>query len=154
MSSRITVAIAATLALIAIATLYMHWTRMPQYTLLHVLDAYATADPQAAAVYLEKEPPRKKKVQVQRQTENLIHHLAVLQNETLAHAYRVAVEASRVDAKNAELLVRLNGIAYRLTFHEQNDGRWKVMEFDQRDVFSAHAMQHRRHDALLLLARL
>jgi hypothetical protein len=114
---RITVAIAPTLALIAIATVYMYWTRTPQYTLLHVLDAYATADPQAAAVDLEKEPPRKKKVQVQRQTENLIQHLAVLQNETLAHPYRVAVEASRVDGKNAELLVRLNGIAYRLTFH-------------------------------------
>jgi hypothetical protein len=154
MFSRTTIVVATVVVLTTIATLYVYWTRTPQYTLLQVLDAYATRDHDAAAEYLNKEPPRKQRLHIQRRTENVIRHLAALQNETLAHAYRVAVEASRVDGKNAELLVRLNGIAYRLTFHEQNDGRWKLMEFDERDVFSAHTMQHRRQDALFLLARL
>jgi hypothetical protein len=36
MSSRTTIGIAMVLMLTAIATLYVYWTRTPQYTLLHV----------------------------------------------------------------------------------------------------------------------
>lgn len=154
MPSRITIAIATVLVLTAIGTLHVYWTRTPQYTLLHIFNAYATADHEAVAVYIEKEQPLKKRLHVQRRTENVIRHLADLQNETLARAYRVTVEESRIDGKNAELLVRLNHIAYRLTFREQNDGRWKLMEFDEREAFLAHAIRHIRHDPLFALARL
>jgi hypothetical protein len=94
------VSITAALFLTAIATLCVYWTRTPQYTLLHVLDAYATADYQAAAVYIGNELPPKNKLQVQRRAENLIHHLVGLQNETLLRAYRVTVEGSRIDGSN------------------------------------------------------
>jgi hypothetical protein len=87
MFSRTTIAIAMVLGLTAIATLYVYWTRTPQYTLLHVLDAYATADTQAAAAYIANKPPLKKALHVARQTENVIHHLAGLQNETLARLW-------------------------------------------------------------------
>ena len=154
MPSRITIAIATVLVFTAIGTLHVYWTRTPQYTLLHIFNVYATADHEAVAVYIEKEWPLKKRLHVQRRTENVIRHLADLQNETLARAYRVTVEESRIDGKNAELLVRLNHIAYRLTFREQNDGRWKLMEFDEREAFLAHAIRHIRHDPLFALARL
>jgi hypothetical protein len=56
MSSRTTIAIAMVLGLTAIATLYVYWTRTPQYTMLHVLAAYATANHEAAAIYIENDP--------------------------------------------------------------------------------------------------
>jgi hypothetical protein len=154
MSSRTTIAITAALFFTAIATLYVYWTRTPQYTLLHVLDAYATADHQAAGLYIEKEPTLKKGLRVTRRTETVIHHLAGLQNETLARAYRVTVEASRIDGKNADLLVRLNQTAYRLIFHEQNDGRWKLIDFEKREQFSTQAVLHMTDHPLLMIARL
>ena len=103
MSSRTIIAIATVVVLTTIATLYMYWTRTPQYALLHVLDAYATGDHETATVYLEKYPPLKKKLQVQRRDENLIHHLAALQSKTLARAYRVTVEASHIEGTTATL---------------------------------------------------
>src|SRR5687767_7183806 len=130
MSSRTTIAIAAVLALTATATLYVYWTRTPQYTLLHVIDAYAKADYAAAAVYIEKEPSLKKGLHVARRTENVIHHLAGLQNETLARAYRVTVEASRIEGKTATLRVNVGEISYQLRFEEQIDGRWKLLDFE------------------------
>jgi hypothetical protein len=153
MSSRTRIVIATVLALTAIATLYVYWTRTPQYTLLHILDAYTTADHEAAAVYIE-EAPIKKRLHLTRRAENVTHHLADLQNETLARAYHVTVEESRIDGKNAELLVRLNQTAYRLIFHEQNDGRWRLIDFEKREQFSTQAVLHMTDHPLLMIARL
>jgi hypothetical protein len=154
MSSRTSIAVATGLMLTAIATLYVYWTRTPQYTLLHILDAYATADHQATAAYIETDQPRKKRLHIPRPTEGVIHYFAGLQNATLARAYRVTVEASRIDGKNADLLVRLNQTAYRLIFHEQNDGRWKLIDFEKREQFSTQAVLHMTDHPLLMIARL
>ena len=154
MSSRITIAIAAALSLAAIATLYVYWTRTPQYTLLHILDAYATADHQAAAAYIEKERPLKKSLHVARQTENVIYHLAGLQNETLARAYRVTVEASRIEGKTATLRIKVGEMPYQLRFDEQIDGRWTLMDFEDRQAFSELAIKRMKPNHFMILARL
>ena len=71
----------------------------------------------------------------------MIQHRAGIQNLTLARAYRITVEESRIGGKIAELHVRLNQTAYRLTFHEQKDGCWKLLEFDKREAFSQQAVK-------------
>ena len=154
MFSRTTIAIAMVLGLTAIATLYVYWTRTPQYTLLHVLDAYATADHQAAAAYIENKPALKKGLHVARQTENVIHHLAGLQNETLARAYRVTVEASRIEGAIGTLLIKVGETSYQLRFEEQIDGRWKLMDFEDRQAFSALAIKRMKPNHFMILARL
>ena len=154
MSSRTTIAIAAALSLTAIATLYIYWTRTPQYTLLHVLDTYATANHAAAAAYIENEPPLKKGLHVARRTENVIHHLAGLQNETLARAYRVTVEASRIEGKIATLRIKVGETPYQLRFEEQVDGHWKLMDFEDRQAFSALAGKRMQPNHFMILARL
>jgi hypothetical protein len=154
MSSLGRIATVITVGLTMMATLYIYWTRTPQYTLLHVLDAYAKGDHAAAAVYIQKEPPLTNRLHVQRRTENVIHHLAGLQNETLARVYRVTVEESRIDGKAAELHVTVSQTAYRLTFHEQKDGRWKLFDFERREAFSAEAVKGMKEHPLLIIARL
>jgi hypothetical protein len=137
-----------------IATLYTYWTRTPQYALLHVLDAYTTANHETATVYLEKYPPLKKKLQVQRRAENLLHHLAALQNKTLARAYRVTVEASRIDGTTATLSITVGETPYQLTFDEQINGRWKLRDFEDRQAFSALASKGMTPNHFMILARL
>jgi hypothetical protein len=154
MFSRTTIAVATVLVLTAIGTLYVYWIRTPQYTLLHVLDAYATRDHDAAAEYLEKHPPLKKKLQVQRRAENLIHHLAALQNETLARAYRVTVEVSRIEGTTATLSIQVGETPYQLRFDEQIDGRWKLMDFEGRQGFSELASKRMKPNHFMILARL
>jgi hypothetical protein len=154
MSSRITIAIATALSLTAIATLYIYWTRTPQYTLLHILDAYATADHQAAAAYIQQEPPLKKKLHVQRRAEKVIRHLAALQNETLARAYRVTVEASRIEGKTATLRIKVGEMPYQLRFEEQIDGRWTLMDFENRQAFSELAIKRMKPNHFMIIARL
>jgi hypothetical protein len=154
MSSRTAIAITTVLALTAIATLYVYWTRTPQYTLLHVLDAYATADYHAAAVYIGNEPPLKKKLQVQRRAENVIHHLVGLQNETLARAYGVTVEASRIEGKTVTLRIKVGETPYQLRFDEQSDGRWTLRDFEDRQAFSELASKQMNRNHFMILARL
>ena len=154
MSSRTTIAITAALFLTAIATLYVYWTRTPQYTLLHVLDAYATADHQAAAAYIDSEQPRKKRVLVPRRTEGVIHHFAGLQNATLARAYRVTVEASHIEGTTATLSIKVGETPYQLRFDEQIDGRWKLMDFEDRQAFSELASKQMNRNHFMILARL
>jgi hypothetical protein len=154
MSSRTTIVIATVLALTALGTVYVYWTRTPQYTLLHVLHAYATANHKAAAVYLDKEPPLKKKLQVQRRAENLIHHLAALQNELLARAYPVTVEASRIEGTTAILSITIGETPYQLRFDEQSDGRWKLMDFEGRQTFSERAIKRMKLNHFMIIARL
>jgi hypothetical protein len=154
MSSRTAIAIATVLALTAIATLYVYWTRTPQYTLLHVLNAYATGNHHAAAAYIENEPPLKKKLQVQRRAENVVHHLARLQNETLVRAYRVTVEASRIEGTTATLRIKVGEKPYQLRFDEQSGGRWTLMDFEQRQAFSELALKRMNPNHFMILARL
>jgi hypothetical protein len=154
MSSRTTIAITTVLALTAIVTLYVYWTRTPQYTLLHVLDAYATADHQAAALYIERQQTLKKGLHVTRRTETVIHHLAGLQNETLARAYRVTVEASRIEGNTATLRIKVGEIPYQLRFEEQLNGRWKLMDFEDRQAFSELASKRMKPNHFMILARL
>jgi hypothetical protein len=154
MSFRTAIAIAAALSLTAIATLYVYWTRTPQYTLLHILNAYATADHQAAAAYIEKERPLKRSLHVTRRTENLIHHLAGLQNETLARAYRVTVEASRIECNTATLRIKVGETPYQLRFDEQLDGRWTLMDFEDRQAFSERAIKRMKPSHFMIIARL
>jgi hypothetical protein len=154
MSFRTAIAIAAALSLTAIATLYVYWTRTPQYTLLHILNAYATADHQAAAAYIEKERPLKRSLHVTRRTENLIHHLAGLQNETLARAYRVTVEASRIEGNTATLRIKVGETPYQLRFDEQLDGRWTLMDFEDRQAFSERAIKRMKPSHFMIIARL
>jgi hypothetical protein len=154
MSSRTIIAIATVVVLTAIATLYIYWTRTPQYTLLHVLDAYATVDHQAAAAYIDSEQPRKKRVLVPRRTEGVIHHFAGLQNATLARAYRVTVEASHIEGTTATLSIKVGEKPYQLRFHEQIDGRWKLMDFKDRQAFSELASKRMKRNHFLIFAGL
>jgi hypothetical protein len=154
MSSRTTIAIATVLVLTAIATLYVYWTRTPQYTLLHVLDAYVTADHQAAAAYIESKPPLKKGLHVPRRTESVIRHLARLQNETLTRAYRVTVEDSRIEGNTATLRVKVGETPYHLRFEEQIDGRWTLMDFEDRQAFSELASKRMTPNHFMMIARL
>jgi hypothetical protein len=50
-------------------------------------------------------------------------------------AYRVTVEESRIDGKRACLRAKVGETAYQLTFEEQKDGRWKLIELEDRQVF-------------------
>jgi hypothetical protein len=154
MSFRTTIALAAVVVLTALGTVYIYWTRTPQYTLLHVLNAYATADHHAAAAYIEPGPPRKKRLHVQGRPEPMIHHLTHLQNDTLARAYQVTVEDSRIEGNTATLRVKLGQTAYHLTFEERKDGRWTLMEFPDRQVFSQRAIQGMRPHPFMIIARL
>ena len=154
MSSRATIIVATVLVLTAIGTLYVYWTRTPQYTLLHVLDAYATPDHDAAAGYLEKKPPLKKRLQVQRRAENLIDHLAALQNEMLSSTYRVTVDASRIDGTTATLRIKVDKTPYQLRFDEQIDGRWKLIDFEDQQTFSELASKRMKPHHLMILAGL
>jgi len=154
MSFRTIIAVATVVVLTTIGTLYMYWTRTPQYTLLHVLDVYATANHETAIVYLEKYAPLKKKLQVQRRAENLIHHLAALQNKTLARVYHVTVEASRIDGTTATLSITVGETPYQLTFDEQINGRWKLRDFEDRQAFSALASKGMTPNHFMILARI
>jgi hypothetical protein len=154
MSSRTLIAVATGLILTAIATLYIYWTRTPQYTLLHVLHTYATANHEAAAVYLDKEPSLKKKLHVQRRAEKVIRYLAGLQNATLARAYRVTVEASRVEGTTATLRIKVGEAPYQLRFDQQIDGRWTLREFEDRRAFSELAIKAMKPNHFMILARL
>jgi len=129
-------AIATVLVLSAVGTVHIYWTRTPQYTLLHVLDAYARADYYAVAAYIVTEQPRKKTLHVPRRTEGVIHHFAGLQNATLARAYQVTVEDSRIEGNTATLKIKVGETPYQLRFDEQIDGRWKLMEFEDRQAFT------------------
>jgi hypothetical protein len=154
MSSLARIATAATVGLAIIGTLYVYWTRTPQYTLLHVLDAYAKAEHAAAAAYIEKEQPLKNRLHIQRRTENVIRHLARLQNETLARAYCVTVEESRMEGKTATLRVKVGETPYHLRFEEQADGGWKLMDFEDRQAFSALAIKRMKPNHFMMIARL
>lgn len=154
MSSRTKIAIAAALSLTAIATLYVYWTRTPQYTLLHVLDAYATAGHGVAVAYSENEPPLKKSLHVTPRTENVIHYLAGLQNETLQRAYRVTVEASRMDGKRTTLRVKVGETLYQLTFEERMVGRWNLMDCEDRQAFAELAIKQMKPSHFMMIARL
>lgn len=154
MPSRISIAIAALVGLVMIATLYVYWTRTPQYTLLHVLNAYAKGDHEGAAGYIEQRHPLKKRLHSVRRPENIIQHLARLQNETLERAYHLTVKESRIDARSAELHVTLNQTVYRLTFDEQKNGRWKLIDFEKREDFSKQAVKEMKDHPLLIMARL
>ena len=144
------------LGLTAIATVYVYWTRTPQYALLHIVSTYAEADYEAANAYVSKASPVKHRLHVPRRTEDGIHHVARLQNETLARAYGVTVEAWRLEGDIAELHVRLYDMPYRLRFHEQQDGRWKLVDFLGRDAFLAQATRAKgnKSDPFTILARL
>lgn len=154
MSSRISISMATVFGLAIIATLYVYWTRTPQYALLHVLDAYAKTDHEGMALYIEKEQPLKNSLHVQRQTENVIQHLAHLQNETLERVYRVTVEESGIDGKLATLRVKVDETAYRLTFIQQMDGRWKLVDCQNRQAFSEQAIKSMKDHPLLIIATL
>jgi hypothetical protein len=154
MSSRTAITIATILALTAIATLYVYWTRTPQYILLRVMNAYATADHQATAAYIANEPTLKKGLHVTRRTETVIHHLAGLQNETLARAYRVTVEASRIEGITATLSIKVGEIPYQLRFDEQVNGRWTLRDFEDRQAFSELAINAMTPNHFMILARL
>jgi hypothetical protein len=154
MFSRTTITIAATLSLTAITTLYVYWTRTPQYTLLHVLHAYATAGHGVAVAYIENEPPLKKRLHVTPRTENVIHYLAGLQNETLQRAYRVTVEACRIEGKRATLRVKVGETLYQLSFEERMDGRWNLMDSEDRQAFSELAIKQMKPNNFMIIARL
>jgi hypothetical protein len=154
MPSRTTIVIATVVALTAMATLYVYWTRTPQYTLLQVLNAYAKTDHAAAAVHIEKEPPLKKKLRVKRRTENLIQHLTGLQNDTIARVYHVTVEASRIEGNTAALRVKLGETAYQLSFEEQRDGRWKLMDVEGLAELSTSVVRKTHHQLSLIMAAL
>jgi hypothetical protein len=136
MFSRTSIAVATGLMLTAIATFYVYWTRTPQYTLLHILDAYATDDHQATAAYIETDQPRKKRLHIPRPTEGVIHYFAGLQNATLARAYRVTVEAAHIEGTTATLNIKVGETPYHLRFDEQIDGRWTLMDFEDRQAFT------------------
>ncbi len=136
------------------ATVAVYWTRTPQYTLLHLLDASAERDHEAASAYVAKASPVKQSLHVPRRTEDVIRHLVRLQNETLARAYRVTVEASRIEGETAELHVRLHDMPYRLQFHEQPDGHWKLVDFEARQAFTAQAIKGRKAHPFTILAEL
>ena len=154
MSPRVSISITTVFGLAIVATLYIYWTRTPQYTLLHVLDAYATADHEAADAYIENKPPLKKKLQVPRRAENLIHHLAALQNEMLSSTYRITVDASRIEGTTATLRIKVGETPYQLRFDEQTDGRWKLIEFEDRQAFSQLASKRMKPNHVMILARL
>jgi hypothetical protein len=154
MFSRTTIVVATVVVLTTIATLYVYWTRTPQYALLQVLDAYARANHETATVYFGKHPPLKKKLQAQRRAENLIHHLAAVQNKTLARAYRVTVEASHIEGTTATLSIKVGETPYQLRFDEQIDGRWKLMDFEDRQAFSELASKQMKPNHFMIRARL
>jgi hypothetical protein len=154
MSSRTIIAIATVVVLTAIATLYIYWTRTPQYTLLHVLDAYATARHEAAAAYIETEQPHKKRLQVSRRTENMIQHLTQLQNDTLAQAYHVTVQDSCIEGNTATLRVKVGETSYQLTFEQRKDGRWTLMDFEERQLFSQQAIKGMKPYPFMIISRL
>jgi hypothetical protein len=154
MSSRTIIAIATVVVLTALATLYIYWTRTPQYTLLHVLNAHATAGYEATAAYIETEPRHKKRLHVPRRPEKMIQHLTQLQNDTLAQAYHVTVEDSRIEGNTATLQVKVGETAYHLTFEERKDGRWTLMEFAGRQAFSQRAIKGMKPHPLMIISRL
>lgn len=135
------ITVAMVLVLTGTATLYVYWTRTPQYTLLQVLHAYAQADLQRVALHIEEEQPLKKRLRVQPRTENVMQQFARIQNEALEVAYRVTVEEAHIGGTRADLHVRLNEMPYQLTFDVQQDGRWKLIDFKDRQTFSEQVVK-------------
>jgi hypothetical protein len=154
MSSLARIAIVAAVGLTMIATLYVYWTRTPQYTLLDVLNAYSHADPEGVTATIEKQPPLKSRLRVNGTRENVVQYLARLQNTTLERVYRITVEESRIDGTVATLRVKVDQTAYQLTFRQQMDGRWKLIDFENREQFATQALQHMKDHPFFLLARL
>ena len=153
MSYRTRIAIAAALGCITIATAYVYWTRTPQYALLHVLDAYEKADHGALAAYIEDAKPRNT-LYVPHRDEKVLHHLARLQNEALARAYRLTVEESRVKGKIATLRVKVGETPYQLRFEEQIDGHWRIMDFEDRQAFLERTIKGMKPNHFMIIARL
>jgi hypothetical protein len=137
-----------------VTTLHVYWTRTPQYTLLHVLDAYSRADHEGVTAYIEKEQPLKRTLRVKGERESVVQYLARLQNKTLERGYRVTVEESRINGKIATLRVKVDETAYRLTFLQQMNGRWKLIDFQNRDAFSEQAVKGMKDHPLLIIATL
>jgi hypothetical protein len=151
---RTTIPVAAVLVFTAIGTLYIYWTRTPQYVLLHVLEAHAKADGKEVSRYIETEKPLNNKLIVKGRTEDVIQHLAAFQNKTLARTYGVTVEESRMDGKTAKLRVKVGETTYQLRFDEEIDGRWKLIDFEARQVFSEQAIKRMKPNHFIIFAGL
>jgi hypothetical protein len=154
MSGTTKAGIAAILAVIAIATVCVYWTRTPQYALLRVLHSDRGHGQDQIASPMDIQDGGKKTPQIQQRTEKLMHYLARLQNDTLEQTYGMRVEEVRIEQKRALLIVRLNKTLYTIPFHEQPDGYWKVAAFENRERLVREASERKKNSPVSIMAQL
>jgi hypothetical protein len=73
----------------------------------------------------------------------------------LPHSTPDSVSVRRSSAtSSATLRIKVGEIPYQLRFEEQLDGRWKLMDFEDRQAFSELASKRMKRNHFMILARL
>jgi hypothetical protein len=154
MSGSTKAGIVAILAVIAIATVCVYWTRTPQYALLRVLHSDSGHRQERIASPIDRQGAENKGRPIQQRTEKLMHYLGCLQNETLERTYGMRVQEVRIERKRAVLTVRLNKTIYTIPFHEQPDGYWELAAFENRERLLREASERKQNSPVSIIARL
>jgi hypothetical protein len=142
------------LAVVTIATVCVYWTRTPQYALLRILHSDSGHRQERIASPIDREGTENKGRRIQQRTEKLLHYLAHLQNETLEQTYGVRVEEVRLEQQRTVLIVRLNKTVYRIPFHEQPNGYWTIVPFENRERLLSEASERKKNSRVSIMARL
>jgi hypothetical protein len=155
MSGMTKTGIVSLLAVVTIATVWVYWTQTPQYVLLRILQSESGQGQQRAADLIYKGDEVKKRPPIQQRTEKLVHYLALLQNETLEQTYGLTIEQeARIEWNRAVLTVKLNNKLYSVPFHQQADGRWQVVDFENRGTLLREASERKTNSPVSIIARL
>ena len=154
MSFQARIATAATVALALTATLYVYWTRTPQYTLLHALHVHGDGDRERLATLLEPEQPKSIMSVAASPAERATRYVALAGNHVLKKTYHINVTNMCIEGRRAVLRVEIAGTEYDLTFVEQRHGEWKLLPFDGWTRMAKQAVEQRNDQALWITARL
>ncbi|MBA2253432.1 MAG: hypothetical protein H0W13_12145 [Nitrospirales bacterium] len=133
-----------------VATLYVYWTKTPQYALLQTLSGDKHIAP--AQSYSQPDQPTQKRLAVPVQREPLTTRMADLQSRLLLYQYGVKILTIQERAKRAMVQAQVNQTRYDMTFDEQPDGHWTLRQFAQREDFVREATARRSDNPFLLLA--
>jgi hypothetical protein len=141
-------------SLLAMATLAVYWTRTPQYALLRVLESHSGPGQERTIAHIVKPDARKQAPRLQQRTEPVTQYLATLQNKTLEQTYGVEVTDARIEGKRAVLTVTLSKTVYPIPFHEQPDGHWAPVEFENREKLLREVSERNKQSLVSIIARL
>jgi hypothetical protein len=141
-------------SLLAMATFGVYWTRTPQYALLRLLEKQSGPAQEWSTAHIIKRTTGKQPPSLPQRTEPVTQHLAYLQNKTLGQTYGVQLTDARIEGKRAVLTVTLSKIVYTIPFHQQPDGHWDLVEFENQEKLLREVSERKKQSLVSIIARL